>query len=125
LAWEAQMHNDIENELIAWRSLPGADVDSAGSVRFKDAPGSRGTEVLVHLQYNPPTGLLGATVAKLFGGDAETEIESDLFRLKQFLEAGEIATTDTQPKGPAISYRKPVQSSTQTLHAAEPQEVAS
>jgi uncharacterized membrane protein len=106
--WDAEIHNDVENELIAWRSLPGSEVDSAGSVRFKDAPGNRGTEVLVVLQYNPPAGLIGASIAKLFGRDAETEIESDLFRLKQYLEAGEVADTKGQPKGPSVSQRKPV-----------------
>ena len=64
--WDAEIHNDIENELIAWRSLPGADVDSAGSVHFRDAAGGRGTEVVVRMQYNPPAGFVGATVAKLF-----------------------------------------------------------
>src|SRR4029078_777159 len=82
----------------------------AGSVRFKDAPGNRGTEVLVVLQYNPPAGLIGASIAKLSGRDAETEIESDLFRLKQYLEAGEVAITEGQPKGPSVSQRKPVSS---------------
>src|SRR2546421_600891 len=52
--WDAEVINEIRNELIAWRSLPGSTVDSAGSVRFKDAPGGRGTEVRVELQYNPP-----------------------------------------------------------------------
>ena len=105
--WDAEIHNDLENELIAWRSLPASEVDSAGSVRFKDAPGNRGTEVIIELQYNPPAGLIGASLAKLFGRDAETEIESDLFRLKQFLEAGEVASTEGQSKGPP-GRRKPV-----------------
>lgn len=97
--WDSEIHNEIPDELIAWRSLPGADVASAGSVHFKDAPGGRGTEVIVKLQYDAPTGLLGATVAKLFGSDPETEIESDLFRLKQYLETGEVATAEGQPHG--------------------------
>jgi uncharacterized membrane protein len=110
--WDAEIHNEIENELIAWRSLRGAEVDSAGSVQFKDAPGNRGTEVIVELQYNPPAGLIGASVAKLFGSDAETEIESDLFRLKQYLEAGEVAATEGQPAGAPTAVRKPVASLT-------------
>jgi uncharacterized membrane protein len=109
--WIAEIHNDVENELIAWRSLPGSEVDSAGSVRFKDAPGNRGTEVLVELQYNPPAGLVGASIAKLFGRDAETEIESDLFRLRAFFETGEVAATEGQPHGPR--KRKPAASSKQ------------
>jgi uncharacterized membrane protein len=99
--WDAEIHNDLENERIAWRSLPGSQIQSAGSVQFKDAPGNRGTEVLVRMQYNPPAGFFGAKAAKLLGSDAETEIEADLFRLKQYFESGEIATTDGQPKGAA------------------------
>ena len=106
--WDAEIHNDLENELIAWRSLPGGDVDSAGAVHFRSAAGGRGTEVVVHLQYNPPGGFVGASIAKLLGSDAETEIEADLFRLKQYLESGEVATTDGQPKGPVASRRKPM-----------------
>lgn len=117
--WDAEIHNDIENELIAWRSLPGSQVDSAGSVRFKDAPGKRGTEVIVELQYNPPAGLIGASLAKLFGRDAQTEIESDLFRLKEFLESGEVATTEGQPKGSATAQRKPVSRSLDTQQGSE------
>src|SRR5262249_14498429 len=86
--WDAEINNEIENELIAWRSLPGAEVDSAGSVRFKNAPGE-GTDVLVHLHYNPPAGLVGAAVATLFGRDAQTEIEQDLLRLKRALEGSD------------------------------------
>ena len=37
--WDAEIHNEIEDELIAWRSLPGADVDQAGSVHFSPAAG--------------------------------------------------------------------------------------
>lgn len=105
LEWDAEIQTDIKNELIAWRSLPGADVDTAGSVQFKDAPGGRGTEVLVKLQYNPPTGMVAATILKLFGRDAETEIESDLFRFKQYLECGELAETEGQPRGPSVLGR--------------------
>lgn len=97
--WDAQIINEIPGELLAWRSLPGSQVDSAGSVRFKDAPGDRGTEIQVELQYNPPAGFVGAAFAKLFGRDPEAEIESDLYRLKQYLEAGEIATVCGQSHG--------------------------
>jgi uncharacterized membrane protein len=97
--WDAEIYNEIPNKLIAWRSLEGADVVSAGSVNFDEATGSRGTRVTVHLQYSPPGGKLGAAVAKLFGRDAETEIREDLRRFKQLIEAGEVPTTSGQPRG--------------------------
>lgn len=97
--WDAQVIQDIEDELIGWRSLPGSQLDAAGSVRFRDAPGGRGCEILVELQYNPPAGAVGALFAKLFGRDPATEIEEDLTRLKQQMEAGEIPSTEGQSHG--------------------------
>jgi uncharacterized membrane protein len=103
MEWDAVVHNEIENEMIAWRSLPGASVDSAGSVWFKDAPGGQGTEIKVELQYNPAAGALGALVAGLWGKEPGIEIEHDLRQLKQVLEAGEVATTQGQPSGRAAA----------------------
>jgi uncharacterized membrane protein len=91
--WDAELYNEIPNKLIAWRSLEGADVVSAGSVNFDEAGAGRGTRVTVHLQYSPPGGKLGAAVARLFGRDAETEIREDLRRFKQLIEAGEVPST--------------------------------
>jgi uncharacterized membrane protein len=97
--WDAVVHNEIENELIAWRSLPGAQVDNAGSVWFHDAPGGRGTEVSVELQYNPPAGTLGAIVASFFGKEPGQQIQQDLYRLKSLMETGEVVTVEGQPCG--------------------------
>ena len=97
--WDAEIHNEVKNQVIGWRSLEGADVVSAGSVNFDSAAAGRGTRVTVHLQYSPPGGKVGAAVAKLFGRDAETEIREDLRRFKQIVEAGEVPTTYGQPRG--------------------------
>jgi uncharacterized membrane protein len=99
MEWDAEIINQVENELIAWRSLEGSEVPNAGSVRFTDAAGGRGTEVRIALQYNPPGGTAGAFIAKLFGEDPSTQIHNDLQRLKTRLEAGEVPTVDGQPKG--------------------------
>jgi len=92
VSWEAEIINDVSPELISWRSTGDSDVVSAGSVRFKAAGGDHGTEVRVKLQYDPPAGKVGATVAWLFGEDPQTQIEEDLRRFKQLLETGEIST---------------------------------
>jgi uncharacterized membrane protein len=97
--WDAEINNEVANQLIAWRSLEGSSVVSAGSVNFDAAGAGRGTRVTVHLQYSPPGGKVGAAVAKLFGRDAATEIREDLRRFKQLVEAGEVATTSGQPRG--------------------------
>jgi uncharacterized membrane protein len=92
--WEAEIIGDRENEWIAWRSVEGSDIQHSGAVRFEHAPGARGTEVHVQLQYNPPAGVLGRTVARLFGEDPERQIRDDLRRFKQLLESGEVAISD-------------------------------
>lgn len=97
--WDAEIINDVRGELIAWRTLKGAHVASAGSVRFTPAPSGRGTEVRVHLQYVPPAGKAGATVAWLLGYDPSQTIREDLRRFKQLMEAGELPTTLGQPRG--------------------------
>lgn len=101
--WDAEVYNEKENELIAWRSLEGADVDNAGSVRFEPAPEGRGTVVRVTLKYDPPAGKLGSLVAKLWGEEPSQQIDEDLRRFKQVMEAGEIPTTEGQPSGRSAS----------------------
>jgi uncharacterized membrane protein len=92
--WDAETVEDRPDELIAWRSLPGASVPNSGQVRFMDAPGGRGTEVHVELRYDPPAGKLGALVAKLFGEEPRQQVDGDLRRLKQVLETGEVVHSD-------------------------------
>ena len=85
--WDAEVINERPNELIAWRSVSDADVDTAGSVHFTPAPGG-GTQVRINMKYLPPAGKVGHWVAKLFGDDAEQQIDEDLCRFKQKMEAG-------------------------------------
>jgi uncharacterized membrane protein len=92
--WEAEMLEEREHEWIAWRSLEGADVPNSGSVRFRRAPGARGTEVRVQLQYSPPAGKLGKGIAWLFGEEPSQQIHEDLHRAKQLLETGEIPVSE-------------------------------
>src|SRR4051812_29688935 len=84
--WDAEIYNEIENELIAWRSLENADVVNAGSVRFQKGPMGHGSYVRVTMNYNPPAGKLGATVAQLLGAEPAQLIKQDLRRLKQIME---------------------------------------
>ena len=97
--WDAEIINEIPNELIGWRTLDGADVISAGSVRFVSDNPDRGTRVHVRLQYDPPAGKLGAAFAWVLGEEPSQTIREDLRRFKSLLEAGEILTTEGQPRG--------------------------
>jgi uncharacterized membrane protein len=97
--WDAEIHNEIENELIAWRSLENADINNAGSVTFRGVPEGRGTEMKVVLSYEPPLGLVGSGIARVFGEEPEQQLEDDLQRFKQLMETGEIPTTHGQSSG--------------------------
>lgn len=99
MEWDAEIVNESENELIAWRSLDGSEVPNAGSVLFKDASGGRGTEVKLELQYVPPGGPVGAFIARLMNEDAARQIHNDLKRLKAQLETGIVPRTAGQSVG--------------------------
>lgn len=100
--WTAEIINDVENELIAWKTAGKPAVQSTGSVHFKPAPGGRGTMVQVELQYNPPGGVIGAVVAKLFGKEPTDQIQEALRALKKLMETGEIITVEGQSAGPLV-----------------------
>ena len=97
VAWDAEIINDIPPTLISWKSVGDADVVSAGSVRFKSV-GEQATELNVRLQYDPPAGRVGATIAWLLGDDPQHQIAQDLRRFKQMVETGDVsAVQDYQP----------------------------
>ena len=99
IEWDAEIFNEKPNELIAWRSLDGSEIDHAGSVRFRTAPGDRGTEVLRRAQLRAPRRPARRRDRLALRRGAPVQIEDDLRRFKQVMEAGEIATVDGQPKG--------------------------
>ncbi|MHB8597968.1 MAG: SRPBCC family protein [Ktedonobacteraceae bacterium] len=95
--WNAEIINDRPNQLIAWRSVGDSQIGNAGSVHFTPAPGNRGTEVKVVLEYDPPAGRIGSLIAKLFGEEPNQQVREDLRHFKEIMEAGEIPTTKGQP----------------------------
>ena len=92
--WDAEITQERENELLAWRSLPGSEVRTEGSVRFREAPGDRGTELTVQMTYEPPGGVVTTKLAQLFRAIPDTEIERDLRAFKQVMETGEVLVSD-------------------------------
>jgi uncharacterized membrane protein len=96
--WDAEIINEIPNELLAWRSLENSQLDHAGSVHFESGQ-SGGSKVTVIMQYRPLAGKLGAEIARMFGQEPAQVIEKDLHRLKQLMESGEITSAEAQPHG--------------------------
>src|SRR5687767_4395260 len=52
--WDARLINDVSDKVIAWQSVQGSTISTAGSVNFDET--DRGTKVTVKLQYSPPAG---------------------------------------------------------------------
>jgi uncharacterized membrane protein len=107
--WDSEITEDRPNELLAWRSLEGADVYNAGSVRFEPRPGGRGTILRVDMEYRPPAGVVGAAFAMLFNSAPEQQIYDDLRRFKQVIETGEVVRSDGSPEGTGQIKQRPAQ----------------
>jgi uncharacterized membrane protein len=97
--WDSEVVVDEANSLLGWASLPSADIENAGFVRFRAATGGRGTEVKVVMEYSIVGGAVTAAIAKIFGEEPELQVGEDLHRFKQLMETGEIATTQGQSSG--------------------------
>jgi len=85
--WDAEIVNEHPGEMISWQTLPGADVQSAGTVRFTPADGGKSTMLRVVLEFHAPAGALGAGFARFFGKDPSAQLDQDLARLKQVIES--------------------------------------
>ena len=92
LQWDAEMVCQRENELLAWRSLPGSEVDMAGAASFEAGPDGHGTVLTLRLKLALPDSQASAAVVDLLGVGLEQIIEGDLERLKQFLETGDVTS---------------------------------
>jgi uncharacterized membrane protein len=100
--WTAEIINEAENELIAWRWLTG-DIRHAGSVHFVPSVDQLATELRIELQYNPPGGVFGVWFAKLLGREPSTQIDEDLRRLKQLMETEPGAMEQPASQGAAAA----------------------
>ncbi len=96
LSWEAEIINERDGELIAWQSLPGSQVDTAGSVHLSDAPTAKGTEITVTLKYDPPGGHFADRLAHLLGQGLEDELLEDLQAFKRSLEIDDSSSTESE-----------------------------
>jgi len=109
IEWDAQILEDRPGELLSWRTLAGSKMPNEGEVRFADAPGGRGTEMRIRLQYDPPAA--GQVLARLLGNNPEGLIREALRRFKQVLETGEVVRSDGSFQGAGQDFDQ---------HAAQP-----
>jgi uncharacterized membrane protein len=109
IRWSAEIVEERDNEWIVWRSLEGPDIDCRGSVHFREAVGKRGTVVTAAMQYRPPAGAVGKSVATVLGKDPEFMLREDLRRFKALMESGEVPNIEGQSHGPRSVLDKTIQ----------------
>lgn len=96
--WDAEIINEVENQRIGWRSLQGADVENTGSVEFRPIGDGRRTQLILTLQYDPPGGQIGSTIAKWLGEDPNLRLTEDLRRFKEQIESGVLPHSGDQQR---------------------------
>jgi uncharacterized membrane protein len=94
LEWDVQLTSIVPNEQITWRTTDGGPVAAEGTVRFRPAPGNRGTQVVFDAHFSPPGGKLGKKIAQPLAEVLAVKIGNDLRRFKQLIELGEIVHSD-------------------------------
>ena len=97
IEWDADIVREEPGEVLSWKSVPGAMVDNAGEVEFKEAPGNRGTELHAIISYIPPAGDVGKLAAKMFNNAFERLIREDIRRFKRMIETGELPVIKHDP----------------------------
>lgn len=94
LEWEAEIIQEEENRIIAWRSLPDSEIQNSGEVRFEDVPGGMGTRVKTRINYQPPAGEIGELAAKLLNPAFSQIVKNDLRWFKGYMETGSYQNPD-------------------------------
>jgi len=93
--WEAEIMKEEPGRLLGWRSIANSMIATAGRLTFEDAANG-GTYVEVNISYRPPAGYVGTGLAWLLNVAFERMIEEDIYRVKEFLESGELILDDDQ-----------------------------
>jgi uncharacterized membrane protein len=106
IEWDAMITKFIPNRVLAWKSLPGSGIDSAGLIRFDSNPDGS-TRVNIRFSYNPSMGAVGHAAAALFGADAESQMETDMMRMKNLIE-GANPPRDAAQNVYSGSYDRPI-----------------
>jgi len=89
--WEAEIVEERENEMIKWHTIESeSSLEHEGTFSLRQAPGNRGTILMLNCRWSPPGGVLGAATAKILPQDPVRQLGEDLRRFRQLIETGEI-----------------------------------
>ena len=95
---QIEITDEKDGEYIAWSSLPNG-FEHRGVLHVRQAPGNRGSELSVAMEFYAPGGPIASALATFLGTHPEQQVRESLRRIKQLLEAGEIPTIEGQPHG--------------------------
>jgi uncharacterized membrane protein len=96
IEWDSEILADEPGKRIAWRSI-GGDSDNAGEVIFDEAPGDRGTMVIVLQEFR--MGKLASAWETFVGRNPKQAVIENLRHFKALAETGEIPRIQGQPHG--------------------------
>lgn len=95
--WETRIVEKTAGEYLRWETTEDAMVPNEGWVRFRPAPGDRGTVVTLTIRFDPPGGEVGNQVMKRLAVVPEALAGTALDRFKALVECGEIPTLEKNP----------------------------
>ncbi len=111
IEWSAVLTQLVQDELLAWKTVPNSIIRHEGEVRFSPELGGH-TRVNVRLSYNPGIGGLGHAFASLFGANPKSQLAQDLTHMKTFIETG-VAPSDATKEKKSRAKRAPASGRTQ------------
>lgn len=95
--WETQIVEQSPGERVRWSSPPGSEFTADGEVRFRPAPGDRGTETHLRMHFEPAGAVQRVIIKTVLGEVPNLVAEKVLRRFKSLVETGEIPTLAQQP----------------------------
>lgn len=95
--WETQLTEQVPGERVRWSSPPGSEFTADGEVRFRPAPGGRGTEAHLRMHFEPAGAVQRVLIKTVLGEVPNLVAEKVLRRFKSLIETGEIPTLAQQP----------------------------
>ncbi len=85
--WDAEIVRNVADQLLEWKTRPGAIVDHAGIVRLDPTPFGA-TRMHIRMSYRPPLGRFGIGMGDLFNLYPKRMLDKDLACFKSLLEHG-------------------------------------
>lgn len=98
VSWEMDLADDSTDERLRWEPVDDNALIDDWLMEFREAPGDRGTEVILEITFAPPGGVGNAAIDRL-DVVPESLVGTALDRFKSLAETGEIPTTEGNPSG--------------------------